>query len=320
MLIIAETAFNHEGDFEYLLRLVDAAVESGADTIKFQVLVDVDEFVSPKSDAYDVSKSWCFSESQWCQAIDYAASLGMKIFMMPLDTSAVLLCSKPAVDFVEIHSVSFNDRALLQAVESLDKTIAFGIGGRTLEEVKALIGRYGEQRLLLMHGFQAYPTDIEDVCFQRISYLKTHYPDLKIGYADHSAPQSDEALESSFMAYARGIRIFEKHLTLEDERTDAQSALRPAALKKYVQKMHRFHRLADSLASNWQPMTEAETKYRYRQKQVVAASNIEQGSVFNEQNLCLQMHTCSGSHTQIEILLGKAASVSYQRGDVIDEN
>lgn len=61
MKLIAETAFNHEGDLEYLLHLVDAVSKSGADIIKFQILINAEEFVSIKSDAFSTVKSWCFS-------------------------------------------------------------------------------------------------------------------------------------------------------------------------------------------------------------------------------------------------------------------
>ncbi|WP_028112617.1 N-acetylneuraminate synthase family protein [Ferrimonas kyonanensis] len=319
MIVIAETAFNHEGDFDYLLRLIDAAADSGADMIKFQVLINADEFVSHGADSHGLITSWCFTLEQWQQALDRAESRGLRLFLMPLDTAAVALCERPSVEFVEIHSVSFNDQALIDAVQALPKTLAFGIGGRTLEEVEYLVATYGEDRLLLMHGFQAYPTDIEDVCFERINHLCQRFPGVRIGYADHSPPDSDESLEACLMAYARGLRIFEKHVTLEAERTDAQAGLLPQAMAHFVARMRRFHRLGNPDAASWQPMTDAELVYRQRQKQVVAAEAIEAGQAFTRNNLMLCMHTSAGSHTRISDLLGQSATSSYRSGEVIDE-
>ena len=52
-VIIAETAFNHEGDKEYLLKLVEEVSLTGVTHIKFQILIDYDEFVSLGSDTYE---------------------------------------------------------------------------------------------------------------------------------------------------------------------------------------------------------------------------------------------------------------------------
>lgn len=121
------------------------------------------------------------------------------------------------------------------------------------------------------------------------------------------------------MAYARGLRIFEKHVTLEAERTDAQAGLLPQAMAHFVARMRRFHRLGNPDAASWQPMTDAELVYRQRQKQVVAAEAIEAGQAFTRNNLMLCMHTSAGSHTRISDLLGQSATSSYRSGEVIDE-
>ena len=40
MFIYAETALHHEGNFDYLLKLIDCAEESGASGVKFQVTIN----------------------------------------------------------------------------------------------------------------------------------------------------------------------------------------------------------------------------------------------------------------------------------------
>ena len=45
-LLIAEIGGNHEGDFEYAKDLTQAAIESGADVVKFQVYY-ADDLVNP---------------------------------------------------------------------------------------------------------------------------------------------------------------------------------------------------------------------------------------------------------------------------------
>lgn len=319
LVIVGETAFNHEGDFQYLLRLVEMVANSGATHVKFQVLIDHDEFVSQKSEAYDLVKSWCFSKEQWEDAFCYAESLGLRLFIMPLDTLAVPLCRRDTVDYVEIHSVSFNDVCLLSAVDSIlnDKTIGLGIGGRSLEELKGLESQLKQHQLLLLCGFQAFPSELEEVKLARIKYLKKHFPNAIVGYADHSSPESPDSVYSSHYAYQLGARVFEKHVTLELDRTDAQSAIMGTAFNHYVKQLQRYVSIIEESEETAFCMTGNEQVYRERQKKAVAIRPISQGEILTVENVALKMHTNKGTFSSLDALLNTPAKQSYSVGDVI---
>lgn len=68
-----------------------------------------------------------------------------------------------------------------------------------------------------MVGFQAFPSKLEEIKLSRISFLKTKFDSLKIGYADHSEFNSEDAIESNLYARLLGASIFEKHITLKEE-------------------------------------------------------------------------------------------------------
>jgi len=68
--IIAETAFSHEGDYNYLLSQIDAAVTGNADYVKFQVLLDPAGYFSSKI-AINDSKKHLFSEEEWQKIKDW---------------------------------------------------------------------------------------------------------------------------------------------------------------------------------------------------------------------------------------------------------
>lgn len=319
LVIVGETAFNHEGDFQYLLRLVDMVASAGATHVKFQVLIDYDEFVSQKSEAYDLVKSWCFNKEQWEVAFCYAESLGLRLFVMPLDTLAVPLCQRNTVDYVEIHSVSFNDVFLLSAVNSSlsDKTIGLGIGGRNLDELKALESKLRQHKLLLLCGFQAFPSELEEVKLARIKYLQNHFPNAIMGYADHSSPESLDSVYSSHCAYQLGARVFEKHVTLELDRTDSQSALMGVAFNNYIEQLHRYVAVIEESEEAAFCMTSNEQVYRERQKKAVAILPISQGDVFTVENIALKMHTDKGTFPYLEVLLDTPAKQNYLVGEVI---
>lgn len=319
LIIIAETAFNHEGSLSYLLDLIEAIADSGVTHIKFQVLIDCDDFVSSSSESYDVVRSWCFTEKEWNIIFTKAEYKGLRLFLMPLDIKAVKFCERSTVDFIEIHSVSFNDLPLQELVKEKiqKKKLVFGLGGRTFEEIESLKNNYPEGKLLLMHGFQAFPSELEDVKLARLKYLKESFPGSALGYADHSAPNINDAIYSSIYAYHLGARVFEKHVTLEPERTDSQSAITSEQLIGYVKEMYRFERIIHESKVDAFSFSDNEVTYRNRQKQVVALTEIEAGDIFTEKNIALKMHSETGGVTKLQSLAGSIANNSYNPGELI---
>ncbi|RTR32532.1 N-acetylneuraminate synthase family protein [Shewanella atlantica] len=317
--IIGETAFNHEGDFDYLMNLVDLTAAAGATHIKFQVLINYDEFVSQLSEAYSLVKSWCFSVEQWNTAFDYAELLGLKLFVMPLDQKAVALCHRDSVEYIEIHSVSFNDELLLDEVNRKvqGKVIGLGIGGRTIEELKNLEQKLRHQKLLLLCGFQAFPSQLEEVKISRIKYLAKYFPEAFLGYADHSDPNHLDAQFSSHYAYQLGARVFEKHVTLKPNRTDAQSAYTGVQFKNYIESLNRYISVIEEDETTSFTMSDNEISYRHRQKKVVAIRDIAEGEVYTHENIALKMHTEEGTYSNLTELIGYTANQSFKLGKVI---
>lgn len=318
-VIIAETAFNHEGDKAYLLKLIDAVSQTGVTHIKFQVLLDYDEFVSNSSESYEVIKSWCFNRQEWLDIFTFTENKGLRLFLMPLDIASVDFCSRESVDYIEIHSVSFNDELLKNRVKSnlSDKQLVFGLGGRTLAEILSLKNDYEDKQLLLMHGFQAFPSQLEDVKLSRLKHLKELFPESSLGYADHSAPDINDAVYSSMYAFHLGARVFEKHVTLESDRTDAQSAMLPSQLTSFIQELKRFETMIDSTKKDAFEFTAKEKIYRNRQKQVVAIKEIKKGELFDPSNVAMKMHTEQGMFTQLIDVIGCQAKHNYLVGNVI---
>src|SRR5687768_7886587 len=130
--IYAETAFHHEGDLGFLFGLVAAAKEAGVSGVKFQGLLRLDQFASSFHKSYATLEKWLFSRAQWLQVIGQAQQAGLDVIWMPLDHEAVALVKdfpKPP-RYLEIHSVSFYDRRLLEAVKATGVPLIISAGGR----------------------------------------------------------------------------------------------------------------------------------------------------------------------------------------------
>lgn len=305
--IYAETAFHHEGNKDYLIKLIDEAKKSGVDGVKFQVLIELVEFMSSKHSAFTQAKDWTLSMQEWKEVFEYTEKLGLDIILMPLDTMAFELSKLFEIKHIEIHSVSFKDKKLLSLLDKNTTPLILGIGGRTLEEIGDAVTTYKDRDLTLMVGFQSYPSKLEDIKIGRIKELINIYPNCTIGYADHTSYDNEMAITSNEYAYILGARTFEKHIALEEgkERIDFQSAVSAEKILTIKTKLEFLDKLLSMDKNNLFEMNEKEVNYRNRQKLPVAKHNLEIGQTITENDFELKMIDSENSVEDIGILLGK---------------
>src|SRR5690606_31274311 len=87
---------------------------------------------------------------------------------------------------IELHSTGLNDLFLLREAVHFKKTVMLGIGGSTFDEIQFAVDflkDHGKDDIVLMHGFQNYPTNYEEINFRRINFMRQAF-DLPVGYAD----------------------------------------------------------------------------------------------------------------------------------------
>ncbi len=54
--IIGETAYNHEGDFDYLVKMIDDIADIGLNAVKFHLLLNVDSYMQKKHTLRNIKK------------------------------------------------------------------------------------------------------------------------------------------------------------------------------------------------------------------------------------------------------------------------
>ena len=311
MYIYAETAFHHEGDKNYLLKLVDEAKKAGVDGVKFQVLIDLDDFMSTRHSSYSDAKGWVLSMEDWREVFLYTRKLGLDIILMPLDLEAFTLLSEFDVKYMEIHSVSFKDTDLLVETEKYRIPLILGVGGRTREEVEHLIMRFSNRDIILMVGFQAFPSKVDDVNIGKIRQLKKMYKGCVIGYADHSAFDDPMAISSNEYAYILGARVFEKHISVNEgeERIDFQSAVSAATITKIRNNLLYIEGLELERSEDIFSMNDKEVAYRSRQKTPVAIKDLAEGVSVDEKDFCLKMIDSDQKIEDLGPILGKRLKI-----------
>lgn len=229
--LIAETAWHHDGDFDFFKSLVKAiSCKTKAHYVKLHITLDVDEYIHKDHPGYEWVKKSVFSEVQWEEIINIVISHNLRPILLFNDCKAVDFGMSFNPDMVEIHSVCLNDIKLLDHLRTClnaDTKVILGIGGTDLYEVENAINIIDTENIVLMHGFQNYPTKYEDINFSKVRRIISMYPQYEHGYADHTAWDHEQNILISLLGASLGMNYIEKHTTITTGkgRTDWQAAI-----------------------------------------------------------------------------------------------
>ncbi len=102
--IIAETAVNHEGDFEFLKRMVTDIASMRLNAVKFHLLLDVDSYMQKNHPLKEKTKKWMFSKEQWKQIIGLSNQKGLDVIALCDDVESVLFLKEGAIKVNSIDS------------------------------------------------------------------------------------------------------------------------------------------------------------------------------------------------------------------------
>lgn len=166
--IVAEVGINHNGNLELARRLVDAAVHSGVDAVKFQkrtpeLCVPLEQrgqmrdtpwgYITYLEYRYKVE----FGEEEYVEIDRYCKEKGMTWFASVWD--------EPSVDFMEafsppcykVPSASLTDHNLLRHLRKTGRPIILSTGMSTMQQIRQAVNVVGEANLVVSHATSTYP-------------------------------------------------------------------------------------------------------------------------------------------------------------------
>lgn len=316
---IAEIASAHCGSMEKLKKIVEECAKTGVDAVKFQIF-NVDYFVSTFHPNYPNNKKNQFSREQWKEIFEFTQQFKVDIWADVFDEGSVDI-AEPYVHGFKLHSTDVTNPFMLDYIATRNKPLILAAGGATLEELKKAVQKLqqaGNNQLILSHGFQAYPTEVSKVNLKRLQLLKQEFPNVIIGYHDHTNAELDLAITIPVAAFAYGARVIEKHVT--DDRSlkgfDYESSLNPPELKDLIEQLHAFQ---SSLGSDSFAMSEDEIKYRnYTKRYIVAKRALKEGETITIQDLAFKRSSPVGiGASEYSKLVGRKALRNLQADETI---
>ena len=162
--LIAELGVNHLGDYGRMIEMIDAAIESGADLLKFQTYkadLRYDSIKNPKGKEFiKLLAKWQFDEKTEEKIWDYAKSKGGKIFTSPFDESSVILGERFGSLAYKVAAFEIVNTKLLTAISNTGKPVVISRGMATMKETKIAVDLFQKKNVdvILLHCISSYPT------------------------------------------------------------------------------------------------------------------------------------------------------------------
>ena len=239
--VIAEIGINHNGDIEIAKQLMDVAVETGCDAVKFQkrtpeICVPEEQKSIPRETPwgsmtyFEYKKRIEFEQPEFEQIDAYAKKIGIDWFASPWDVPSVDFLESFDVPCQKIASACLTDSELLTAVNKTKTTTILSTGMSSIEEIDKAVSLLNDVPLAIAQATSTYPAEASELNLRAIQTFAEKYK-VPVGYSGH-----ERGLQVTIAAVALGATFIERHITLDRSMwgTDHSASLEPEGLKKLV--------------------------------------------------------------------------------------
>ena len=192
-LIIAEAGVNHNGDVDLAHKLIEAALESGADIIKFQsfnssLITTPDaekanyQIKNTKNNEsqQEMLKKLQLSDKEHFELIKHCQEKKIEFLSTAFDDESIELLRKLPLKRVKIPSGEITNLPYLRKLVSFKKPLIISTGMSTLDEIKSSLDeiyKFGVKKrdITLLHCSSEYPAPIETVNLQAMITIKRNF-------------------------------------------------------------------------------------------------------------------------------------------------
>ena len=329
VLIIAEAGVNHNGSIQLAKKLIDKAVFSGADAVKFQTFKakNVLSKNAPKADyqkqttnlresQFDMIKRLELDERAHQELIAYCKKANIMFLSTPFDLDSVDLLNELGLQIFKIPSGEITNLPYLRRIGSLCKEVILSTGMSDLKEIGEaikILTNAGtlKENITVLHANTMYPTPMEDVNLRAILTIQNKF-DVAVGYSDHTL-----GIEVDIAAVAMGATIIEKHFTIDKtmDGPDHKSSIDPEELKAMVSSIRNIEKALGSSVKK--PSKSEKPNISMARKSIVAKKSIKKGELFTEKNITIKRPGIGISPMKWDTILGKVAERDYQIDDLL---
>ena len=245
---IAEIGINHNGDMKICKKLIDLAVLTGCDAVKFQKR-EIEEVYSKEfldgfrespwgKSQRDQKKGLEFNKKDYQEIDSYCKEKNINWFASAWDLKSQLFLRQFNCKYNKIASAMLVNLDLLKMVSEEKKHTFISTGLSSMVDIEKAVKIFRENNcpFELMHCVSTYPMKSSDANLKTIITLKEKFK-CKVGYSGH-----ETGLTVSLAAAALGATSIERHITLDRAMygSDQAASLSPPGLKKLLPEIRRI--------------------------------------------------------------------------------
>jgi N-acetylneuraminate synthase len=270
--VIAEIGINHNGDMELAKRLIDIAVESGCDAVKFQkrtvdLVYTTMVLNAPRESPWGTTQraqkeGLEFSREQYEVIDKYCREQGIAWSASAWDIPSLDFIEEFAPPFHKVASAMLTHKAFIEAVAIKGRTTLISTGMATLEiidEVVEVFKKAGTP-FVLLHTVSTYPSPEADLNLSMIHTLRERYG-APVGYSGH-----EPSVSPSIVAASLGASVIERHITIDRTMygSDQAASLEENGLRQLVSVIRKIPAMIGTGEKDWAPgEREVAGKLRY---------------------------------------------------------
>jgi N-acetylneuraminate synthase len=275
VFIVAEIGINHNGSVDIAKQLIDVAILSGCDAVKFQkrtvpAVYSPAELEKPREVPPEILRSAVrrnvlppeavsrleksnftestngdlkfaleFSQAEYEEIDQYCKNRGILWFASPWDEASVDFLEQFDPPCHKIASPSLTDRELLRHIARKGRPIILSTGMSTMDMVRKAVEEINSPNLILLHCTSTYPCKLEEINLSVIAMLKNEFPGIPIGFSGHEV-----GLPATFAAAVMGACVIERHVTLDRAMwgSDQAASVEPNGMIRLVREIRAFER------------------------------------------------------------------------------
>lgn len=252
--IIAEVGQNHQGELDLAREYIKIFAMAGADAVKFQTrnnkyLFSKEAYEAPYesenafADFYGLHREKLELKLEWLPILKAdCVKFGVKFMSTPFDEPSLEVLCEVGVDLMKVASFDLGNLPLIHRIAKKGKPVVLSVGGGKIDQirdsVKVLLDHHDE--VAVLHCVSEYPCEYNRLGLDNIETLIKEFPECTVGSSDHF-----NGTLSGPIAYLKGARVFEKHVTLNRawKGTDHSFALEPEGFRKFVRDIKRVRHM-----------------------------------------------------------------------------
>ena len=241
--IIVEIGTNHMGDVNVAKRIIDIAVDSGANIVKLQ-RKNVEKIYTKKFlDSY-LESPWGttqremrlhreFSDKQFKEIANYCKKKKIPWFVSCWDVESQIHMRKFKTKYNKVASAMIIHKELLEEIAKEEKYTFISTGMSEMKDIENAVKIFKKHKcpFELMHCNSAYPIADDEANLKLIPILKKKFK-CKVGYSGHEIGATNVSVPAVMM----GASSIERHVTVSRTNYgyDQAASLEKEGLRKLV--------------------------------------------------------------------------------------